>query len=84
MEAAGLPIRSSKDLDIVLNIEALTPEFRGNFWGFVHVGGYLKKEGEPKKEPSVYRFHKSQDEKFLSIPGLFSRAPDRLKFFLIG
>lgn len=45
MEEAGLPFRGTKDLDIVLHIEVLTPAFGEKFWDFVRVGGYLKKEG---------------------------------------
>lgn len=80
MEEAGLPFRGTKDLDIVLHIEALTPEFEEKFWDFVRVGGYLKKEGEPGKEPSVYRFHKPQNEEFPFMLELFSRVPDGLRF----
>lgn len=80
MEEAGLPFRGTKDLDIVLHIEVLTPAFGEKFWDFVRVGGYLKKEGEPGKGPSVYRFHKPQDEEFPFMLELFSRVPDGLKF----
>ncbi len=35
MDAAGLDARLTKDLDIVLLAEALTPEFGHAFWRFV-------------------------------------------------
>ncbi len=41
MAEAGLPFRGTKDLDIVLHVEALTPDFGKLFWEFVQAGGYL-------------------------------------------
>ena len=38
MEEAGLEFRATKDLDIVLHIEALKPEFAAVFWNFVEAG----------------------------------------------
>lgn len=40
MEEAGLEFRATKDLDIVLHVEALTPAFGEAFWTFVEDGGY--------------------------------------------
>ena len=40
MEDAGLPFRATKDLDVVLHVEALTPAFGAAFWSFVEAGGY--------------------------------------------
>ena len=40
MEEAGLEFRATKDLDIVLHVEALTPAFGDVFWKFVEDGGY--------------------------------------------
>jgi hypothetical protein len=40
MEEAGLDFRATKDLDIVLHIEALTPEFGEAFWAFLERGSY--------------------------------------------
>jgi hypothetical protein len=39
MADAGLAFRATKDLDIVLHIEALTSEFGVTFWSFVEKGG---------------------------------------------
>ena len=38
MADAGLDFRATKDLDIVLHIEALTPAFGSAFWAFVERG----------------------------------------------
>ncbi len=43
MIEAGLTFRLTKDLDIVLHVEVLTPEFGQRFWEFVHAGGYQQK-----------------------------------------
>lgn len=40
MTEAGMPFRGTKDLDIVLHVEALTPAFGQRFWAFVQAGGY--------------------------------------------
>jgi hypothetical protein len=38
MEEAGLEFRATKDLDIVLHIEAPKPAFGAAFWKFVEAG----------------------------------------------
>ena len=38
MEGAGLEFRATKDLDIVLHVEALTSAFGTAFWRFVDQG----------------------------------------------
>jgi len=80
MAEAGLPFRGTKDLDIVLHVEALTPEFGKLFWEFVLAGGYLQKDGDPQQRPCLYRSQKPQDEEFPYMLELFSRVPDRLGF----
>lgn len=44
MEEAGLEFRATKDLDIVLHIEALEPAFGRAFWEFVAKGAYAIRE----------------------------------------
>lgn len=80
MAEAGLPFRGTKDLDIVLHVEALTPEFGQRFWAFVQAGGYEQKEGDPTQRPCLYRFQKPQDDDFPHMLELFSRVPDGLTF----
>lgn len=38
MEEAGLDFRTTKDLDIVLVVEVLSPEFVSHFWDFIKQG----------------------------------------------
>lgn len=80
MNEAGLPFRGTKDLDIVLHVEVLTPEFGQKFWEFVQAGDYQQKEGDPEKKPCLYRFQKPFDKDFPHMLELFSRVPDGLKF----
>ena len=40
MEDAGATFRATKDLDIVLCLEALNQEFAEAFWEFINAGGY--------------------------------------------
>ena len=84
MTEAGLPFRGTKDLDIVLHVEVLTPEFGQKFWAFVQAGGYQQKEGDPPQNPCLYRFQKPLDEEFPQMLELFSRVPDGLKYVRPG
>ncbi len=80
MTEAGLPFRGTKDLDIVLHVEMLTPAFGKQFWEFVQASGYQEKEGDPEKRPCLYRFQKPVDEAYPHMLELFSRIPDGLNF----
>jgi hypothetical protein len=44
LEDAGLQARATKDLDIVLCVEALDPAFGGKLWSFVEAGGYEERQ----------------------------------------
>ena len=55
MQEFGVPFRGTKDLDVVLHIEALTPEFGKVFWKFIDVGGYEIKQ-HSNGRPRLYRF----------------------------
>ncbi len=79
MEAAGLAFRATKDLDIVLHVEALTPAFGEAFWNFINAGRYEIRQASQTGKPIFYRFHKPGDERFPAMIELFARAPDGLK-----
>ncbi|MFZ4540160.1 hypothetical protein, partial [Propionivibrio sp.] len=79
MEAAGLEARLTKDLDIVLLAEALTPEFGRMFWSFVDAGGYQEQQ-EAAVPRKFYRFSKPHDLAFPAMLELFSRLPDGLLY----
>ena len=39
MEDAGLDFRQTKDIDMVIIIEALTEKFTARFWNYIKAGG---------------------------------------------
>lgn len=46
MEKAASSFRATKDFDIALDIEALSPGFGEVFWGFVRAGGQRDPAGQ--------------------------------------
>lgn len=72
---AALTPRATKDIDIILVIEALNPEFVNKFWSFIKDANYERREvgGEERK---YYRFIKPEDNEFPMQIELFSRKPD--------
>jgi hypothetical protein len=79
MEEAGLEFRATKDLDIVLHIEALSPAFGEVFWSFIEAGRYEIRQASDTGKPVFYRFQKPADERFPVMLELFCRAPDGIK-----
>jgi hypothetical protein len=73
----GLTPRATKDIDIILVIEALSPEFVAHFWEFVKQGNYDVRE-KSEEDRKYYRFQKPQVEEFPFQIELFSRIPDLL------
>ncbi|WP_165355333.1 hypothetical protein [Flavobacterium petrolei] len=73
----GLTPRATKDIDIILVIEALSPEFVAHFWEFIKQGNYEVKE-KSEDDRKYYRFQKPQLEDFPFQIELFSRIPDLL------
>lgn len=78
MDEVGLAFRATKDLDIVLIVEALDSAFAERFWAFVEDGGYeIRERSEGAK--ILYRFQKPTAEDFPAMLELFSRAPEGLQ-----
>ncbi len=78
MTAAGLAFRATKDLDIVLYVEALDAEFVRAFWEFVRAGGYeIQEKSTGGKQ--FYRFQKPSNANYPFMLELFSRRPDVLQ-----
>jgi hypothetical protein len=76
MEDAGLPFRATKDLDVVLHIEALDAAFGETFWRFVEAGQYETRQTSTAGKRAFYRFQKPVDEHFPLVLELFCRAPE--------
>jgi hypothetical protein len=75
MEAVGLSFRATKDLDLVLQVEALDAAFGRAFWEFVQAGGYEIEERTDGR-PAFYRFRKPATVGYPHQLELFARKPD--------
>lgn len=74
IQSAGLTPRATKDIDMILIIEALSSEFVKRFWDFIVDGKYERNEnGEERK---YYRFVKPANTEFPVQVELFTRNPD--------
>ncbi|MDO4280126.1 MAG: hypothetical protein Q4C56_00700 [Peptococcaceae bacterium] len=79
MEDFDSAFRATKDLDLVLIVEALTPEFAQAFWQFVEDGQYGNRRASTQT-PQFYRFDKPQVRGFPYMLELFSRNNFELRF----
>ena len=70
--------RATRDLDMVLIIEALKPEFVEQFWRFVIDADYRHRVASTG-DPQFYRFDKPGTEGFPKMIELFSRMQFELK-----
>lgn len=77
LEQEGLAFRATKDLDIILIVEALSDDFVNHFWDFIKDGDYVIAEVGDKK--SFYRFIEPKTEGYPKKIELFSRKPDLIK-----
>jgi hypothetical protein len=77
MDEVGLDFRATKDLDIVLIVEALDSAFAERFWAFVEAGDYEIRE-RSEGDKILYRFQKPKAADFPAMLELFSRAPEGL------
>lgn len=78
MDELGTPFRATKDLDMVLIIEALDSSFGETFWKFIVDGGYEHRE-KHEGENQFYRFSKPREKSFPKMIELFSKQPSNLK-----
>ncbi|MBR4489870.1 hypothetical protein IKP13_04480, partial [bacterium] len=65
--------RTTKDLDVVLIVEALTEDFGKKFWQFITDGKYrnrVKSNGRPQ----FYRFDKPEEPDFPEMIEIFART----------
>ena len=70
--------RATKDIDIILIVEALSVDFGKRFWEFVRAGNYeVCQRGEGKHE--YFRFKRPQEEDFPHQIEIFARKPDVLE-----
>lgn len=73
-----LEFRATKDMDVVLVIEALDQAFVKRFWEFVEAGKYqLREKATGGRE--LYRFSKPQDDSYPVMMEIFSRKPEGIE-----
>lgn len=75
IDEAGFTPRATKDIDIILVVEALSADFVKQFWQFIKEGNYERKE-KSADERKYYRFTKPENKDFPYQLELFSRVPD--------
>lgn len=78
MDELGAPFRATKDLDMVLIIEALDSSFGETFWQFIEDGGYEHRE-KGTGENQFYRFTEPKDSSFPKMIELFSKLPNNFE-----
>lgn len=77
MDEAEEEFRATKDIDLVLIVEYLTPEFGKRFWEFVRYAGYehcRKSTGNPE----FYRFSNPKRTEYPVMIELFSKSLDSM------
>lgn len=74
---SGFKPRATRDIDIILVVEALNKNFVKHFWNFIHDGKYEVRE-KSDVERQYYRFMKPENNDFPIQIELFSRIPDIL------
>lgn len=70
--------RATRDLDMVLIVEALTQEFGDKFWEFIESGKYRNKATNTGN-PQFYRFDKPENDSYPKMIELFARTDFKLK-----
>lgn len=77
IDEAGFVPRATRDIDIILIVEALTADFVEQFWKFIVEGNYERKEKSNDKR-EYYRFTNPENKDFPHQIELFSRKPDTI------
>lgn len=75
MDSEGLDFRATKDIDLVLIIEAVDAAFGRRFWEYVISAGY-KHRNKSTGRPQFYRFMNPESQDFPAMIELFTRKPD--------
>ena len=67
--------RATKDLDLVLVVEALTPDFGARLWDFIKSANYAdRSKGENEFKHEYYRFTNPEDKAYPKQIELFARS----------
>ena len=77
MSEEGMDFRATRDIDMVLIFESLTPQFGEQFWAYVRDAGY-EHMNKSTGEPQFYRFTKPKSRDYPYMIELFSRRADAI------
>jgi hypothetical protein len=77
MESENADFRLTKDVDVVLLIEALSSDFGRRLWDYVQAAGYEHRQASTGK-PQFYRFSSPKSPSYPEMIELFSRHVDGL------
>ena len=72
MSEAGDDFRATRDIDMVLLVEALDAKFGARFWEYIKAGSYEHRQASNEK-PRFYRFTKPASSEYPYMIELFSR-----------
>jgi len=78
LSTLGLEFRATKDIDVVLVVQALDQVFVKRFWEFVEAGKYQVRE-KAGGGRELFRFSKPQDESYPVMLEIFSRKPEGIE-----
>lgn len=79
MENEGIEFRATKDIDLVLIIEAIMPEFISKLWEYVIEGGYEHRNNIGCNQ--CYRFSYPKKESFPFMIELFTRHLMNIEYY---
>jgi len=77
LASQNLAFRATKDIDVVLIVEALDQSFVKRFWDFIDAGGYEIRE-KVEGERELYRFSRPKDDAYPAMVEIFSRKPGQI------
>ena len=77
MSELGYDFRATKDIDMVLLVESLTPAFGLHFWEYVKAAGYAHRN-KSTEEPQFYRFTDPSSSEYPFMIELFSTRIDAI------
>ena len=77
MSEAGLDFRATKDIDLVIIVEAVNVDFGKQFWEYITNAEYEHCNKSTGK-PQFYRFMHPKSNNYPAMIELFSRKPDIL------
>lgn len=77
MSEEDMSFRATKDIDMVLIIEALIPEFGDRLWGYIRKAGY-EHQNKSSGEPQFYRFSHPKNKEYPAMLELFSKQMESI------